>query len=270
MEETERKLHALEEIFRAMGSVAIGYSSGVDSTLMLAVAHRVLGDRAVAFTAVSGTFPRRERSEAADFCREHGITQVEVLTDELAVPGFAENPENRCYLCKKALFSRFLEEAAQRNLAWVCEGSNLDDLGDYRPGLQAVAELGIRSPLREAELTKGEIRQLSHNLGLPTWDKPSFACLASRIPYGDTITREKLELVDRAEQLLLNLGFRQMRVRLHGTVARLEVLPEDMQAMLDQREQIVPALKAMGLKYVAMDLQGFRTGSMNETRKTED
>lgn len=269
MLELEYKRSRLEEIFRQMGSAAIGFSSGVDSALMLAVAHSVLGDRAVAFTAVSGTFPRRERNEAADFCESRGIRQVEILTDELAVPGFAENPKNRCYLCKKALFSRFLQEAKAQKLDWVCEGSNVDDLGDYRPGLQAVAELGIRSPLREAGLTKQEIRWLSRDMGLPTWDKPSYACLASRFPYGETISREKLELVDRAEQLLLELGFRQMRVRLHGTMARLEVLPEDMERLFACREAVAPALKAMGFSYVALDLEGYRTGSLNETLKED-
>lgn len=270
MDLIHEKLHRLEEIFRVMGSAAIGYSAGVDSTLMLAVAHQVLGDHAVALTAVSGTFPQRERQKATAFCHSRGIRQIEIETDPFSIPGFGENPKNRCYLCKKQIFSRFLLEANREKLSWVCEGSNVDDLKDFRPGLQAVAELGIRSPLREAMLSKGDIRQLSRLLGLPTWDKPSYACLASRFAYGETIDQEKLFMVEQAEQYLIDQGFRQVRVRLHGRLARVEVLPEAIEELVARRETIYPALTSIGFSYVTLDLGGYRIGSMNDTLKQED
>lgn len=262
----EEKYTRLQEILRSLGRVAVAFSSGVDSTLLLKAAHDALGENAAALTARSAIFPRRESEESLDFCRAEGIRQIVVPVDELQVEGFRENPPDRCYLCKRALFAAFCRIAAEQDLGAVVEGSNVDDCGDYRPGMRAIAELEIRSPLREAGLTKAEIRELSRRLDLPTWDKPSFACLASRFAYGEEITEEKLAMVERAEAYLMGLGFCQMRVRIHGRLARVEVLPEDMDRFLDPtlRAAAAAALREMGFLYVTLDLQGYRMGSMNE------
>ena len=260
----EAKLARLRTLLRETGGIAIAFSSGVDSTFLLKVAHEELGERAIAVTARSHSLPKREQDEAAAFCAREGIRQVVVDSEELAIPGFRQNPTNRCYLCKKELFTKILEIARAEGLSAVAEGSNMDDLGDYRPGLQAVRELGIRSPLREAGLTKAEIRELSRALGLPTWNKPSFACLASRFPYGEEITVERLARVERAEQYLLDLGFGQVRVRSHADLARIELCAADIPKAIEQREKRHAALKGLGFAYVALDLQGYRTGSMNE------
>lgn len=269
MDALHEKLHRLEFYLADLGSVAVAFSAGVDSTFLLKVAHDILGDKAIAVTAKSCSFPGRELREAIAFCQREGIEHVIIESEELAIEGFRQNPKNRCYLCKHELFTKIGEMAAGRNIVHIAEGSNLDDNGDYRPGLQAVAELGVKSPLRYAELTKDEIRALSKELGLPTWHKQSFACLASRFVYGETISEEKLEMVDKAEQLLLDLGFHQVRVRIHGVMARIEVLPAEFGRLLQEevRRPVCDTLKDLGFSYVTLDLAGYRSGSMNETLK---
>lgn len=261
-----RKYEKLKELFSQYGSVAVAFSAGVDSTLLLAVAAETLGDRTVAVSVSADWIPDRESREAIEFCASKKIRQVCLRLAADEVDGFAENPPDRCYLCKKVLFERILEAALAQGITCVAEGSNVDDLDDYRPGLRAIAELGVKSPLREAGLTKQEIRELSRELGLPTADKSSFACLASRIPYGERITSEKLSMADRGEQLLFNHGFRQFRVRVHGTLARIELLQEEMERMMTEplRSGIYEEMKRIGFSYVALDLKGYRTGSLNE------
>ena len=262
----EKKQH-LESFLRELGSVVVAFSSGVDSTFLLKVAHNVLGEKAVAVTARSCSFPVRELNEAKAFCEAEGIEHIIVESEELSIEGFSQNPKNRCYLCKHELFEKIWDIARTKGLNAVAEGSNTDDDGDYRPGMIAVRELGVLSPLRHVGLSKAEIRELSKKLGLPTWDKQSFACLSSRFVYGETISEERLSMVDRAEQLLLDEGFHQVRVRIHGTLARIEVESGEFEKLLALREKIVTAFKSYGFTYVTMDLTGYRTGSMNEALK---
>ena len=261
------KYEKLQKYLEDLGGVVVAFSSGVDSTFLLRVAHDVLGDRAVAVTASSCSFPARELNEAKTYCAENGIEHIIVASEELDIDGFRQNPKNRCYLCKHELFEKILKIAEEKGLPAVAEGSNMDDNGDYRPGLLAVKELGIKSPLRYAELSKAEIRELSRELGLPTWNKQSFACLSSRFVYGETISEIKLSMVDKAEQLLLDMGFHQVRVRIHDKIARIEVQPQDIPRLVEEvnREAITQKFREYGFSYVTVDLIGYRTGSMNET-----
>lgn len=264
MIDIDEKYNRLKEYLKELGSVAVAFSSGVDSTFLLKTAHDVLGDNAVAITARSCSFPMRELNEAKAFCREQGIRHIIVDSEELDIDGFSQNPKNRCYLCKTELFTKMKKKAEELGLKYIVEGSNTDDNGDYRPGLIAVKEQGVKSPLRYAELNKAEIRELSHRLGLNTWNKQSFACLSSRFVYGETITEKKLGMVDRAEQLLIDLGFTQVRVRIHGEMARIEIKKDEFSKMLDVSDRVCKYLKSLGFTYVSLDLDGYRMGSMNE------
>lgn len=261
----ENRLEQLKDYLKNLESVVVAFSSGVDSTFLLKVAHDVLQNNVIAVTASSRVFPARELNEAKEFCQKEGIKHIIVETDEFNIEEFSQNPPNRCYICKRELFLKFLDVAKNNNIKHVIEGSNLDDDGDYRPGMKAVRELGIKSPLKEFGFTKNEIRALSKTLGLSTFEKPSFACLVSRFVYGEEITEDKLKMVEKAEQFLLDTGFHQVRVRVHSNIARIEVLPEEFKKLTDNRLMIARKLKDFGFAYVTVDLFGYRTGSMNET-----
>jgi len=265
--EVHIKHKKLNDYLRELESIAVAFSGGVDSTFLLKIAHDVLGARVIAVTARSCSFPKRELNEAVAFCKKEGIAHVIFDSEELEIEGFSKNPANRCYLCKKELFTKILTIAKEYKILHIAEGSNKDDEGDYRPGLTAVAELGIKSPLRYAELNKQEIRLLSKEMNLPTWNKQSYACLSSRFPYGEEINPERLGIIDKAEQFLLDMGFRQIRVRYHGNLARIETDEDGFALMSEQerREKIYAALKELGFTYIALDILGYRTGSMNET-----
>lgn len=265
--ESYEKLIQLKEDIKKMGSLAVSFSGGVDSTFLLKVAADVLGDKVIAVTARSSTYPEREYKEAERFAKDLGIRHIVIISEELEIEGFSENPVNRCYFCKHELFEKVKEVAKQNGIKYVADGSNIDDLGDYRPGMQAVKELEVVSPLKAVGMTKEDIRVLSKEMALPTWNKQAFACLASRFPYGHHITREKLGMVDRAEQLLLDLGFWQVRVRHHGDLARIEVDPKERHKFFEQdlMERVYSAFQEIGFTYVSLDMKGYRTGSMNET-----
>jgi uncharacterized protein len=262
----EQKFEKLKDILKNLGSAAVAYSGGVDSTFLLKVAYDVLGDKVIAVTAKSSTYPEREFNEAKTYIAQFGAKHVVIVSEELEIEGFSKNPVNRCYFCKKELFTKVREVANEYGFAHVLDGSNFDDIGDYRPGMKAAKELEVASPLKLAELTKNDIRELSKQLNIPTWDKPSFACLSSRFPYGNEINVEKLSQVDKAEQFLMDLGFKQLRVRHHGDIARIEVAPKDRMKFFDLElmDKIGAEFKSFGFKYVTLDIMGYRTGSMNE------
>jgi uncharacterized protein len=262
----EKKLQNLVDIIGEMGSLLVAYSGGVDSTLLLRVAKDVLGERVIAATAKSPTYPEREYEQARAMARILGVKHITVTTEELDHPEFFKNPPNRCYYCKMELFGQLRKLADHKGFNWVVDGTNCDDLNDFRPGMKAALEMAVRSPLKEAGLTKQEIRSLSKRMGIPTWNKPSLACLASRFPYGDRITPSGLQMVAEAEDYLHDLGFKQVRVRHHNSVARIEVPLEEMGRFYQAefRHQVVERLKLIGYTYATLDLQGYRSGSMNE------
>jgi len=268
----QEKYQVLKNNMKKRESAAIAFSGGVDSTFLVKVAHEVLGDKMIAVTATSSTYPERELKEAIKYAKDMGVKHLIISSEELDIEGFASNPTNRCYYCKKELFTKINAIAKENGVEYVFDGSNIDDDGDYRPGMQAARELEVVSPLKEAKLTKDDIRELSKELGLPTWNKPAFACLSSRFPYGNEITAPKLKMVDEAEQFLLDMGIRQVRVRHHGEIARIEVAPEERVQFFDVEvmDRIGERFKEIGFTYVTLDMLGYRTGSMNEVLTAEE
>jgi len=262
----KKKTEKLVGILENMKSVAIGFSGGVDSTFLAAFAYKLLGDKAVAYTAVSSSYPKREREESIKLAQEIGIRQEFFESEEVDIPEFSDNPSDRCYYCKKELYHKLAHLALDRGIKNVIDASNKDDESDFRPGIKALKELGVRSPLKEVGLTKDEIRILSKEMGLPTWNKPAFACLSSRFQYGDSITVNKLSKVEEAENFLKNLGFRIIRVRDHGNMVRIETSQKEMDLFLNDetRNAIVEKFKEIGYNFISLDLEGYRTGSMNE------
>lgn len=268
-DEQKEKLGRLKEIISGLGSLAIGFSGGVDSSFLLAVAHEVLGDHVIAVTGVDASVPEREVNEAKAFCEDREIRHILCTVDPLKEEGYRNNSPDRCYFCKHGIFTEVKKIADEYGIEYMAEGSNMDDIGDYRPGLKAAAELSVKSPLREAKLYKSDIRLLSKAMGLPTWSKPAYACLASRFVYGEEITEEKLHIIDRAEQFLIERGFFEERVRMHGNIARIEVPPADIPRLASDevREAVYEEFKKLGFLFVTLDMKGYRTGSMNETLK---
>ncbi|HLI47928.1 MAG TPA: ATP-dependent sacrificial sulfur transferase LarE [Chthonomonas sp.] len=261
------KYHQLRQILQDMGQVVVGYSGGVDSTLVLKVAYDELGQGALAVVGNSEAFPEGEVEEAVKVAQQIGVEVVLITTHELSNPHFAVNNPNRCYHCKTELYTELRKVADARGIRWIADGSHAEDgrPGDHRPGMIAAEERGVRSPLREAGFTKSDIRALARHLGLPNWDKPSFACLSSRFPYGTRITPELLARVDGCEKFLRSLGFRQFRVRHHDTIARIEVEPHEMMHVLEHREAILTRFRELGYTYVTLDIEGYRQGKMNDT-----
>ncbi len=271
-DETQGKYQRLQAELGKLERVLVAFSGGVDSTLLLKAAVDVLGDQVIAVTALSETTPRHEKQDAVALARSLGVRHLEVASHELTIASFVENPPDKCYICKKSRFGGLVELAAQQKIPWIVDGENVDDDGDYRPGSLAARELGVRSPLREAGLTKKEIRQLSKDLDLPTWNKPAYACLASRIPYGHAITAQKLKQVDDAETFIRELGISwQVRVRHEEDTARIEVQADAIHRFTDQdiRQRVVTKLRALGFKFVALDLEGYQTGHLNRAIETE-
>jgi len=264
--ETLLKFENLKNILKDMGTVLVGFSGGVDSSLLLKTAHEVLGDRVLAVIAQSDTYPEKEQKEAVKLAEEWNVRLKIIQTDELDNPKFVQNPPTRCYFCKNELFSKLKEIASSNGILFVCDGSNYEDLDDFRPGAKAAEELGVRSPLKEAGLIKDEIREISRWMGLPTWNKPSLACLSSRFPYNTEIDRDSLKQISLAEDFLRNKGFTQVRVRHHGQIARIELEPDEIVILMDPdlRRDVVENFKAFGYAYITLDLAGYRTGSMNE------
>ena len=250
-----------------LGSLAVGFSGGVDSTFLLEAAYEVLGDKVIAVTAVDASMPEREQKEAEEFCKERGIRYVTVHTDPMQEEAYRNNSPDRCYYCKRMIYTQIKKIAEKNGIEHVAEGSNTDDLGDYRPGLRAVEELSVKSPLRDAGLSKSDIRTISKAMGLPTWNKPAYACLASRFAYGEEITEKKLHMIDKAEQFLIENGFIKERVRLHGNIARIEVPEVDIPRLAadKMRVKVYEKFKEIGFLFVTLDMKGYRTGSMNDT-----
>lgn len=264
MNQPEQKYQHLREILRSMDGIVIGYSGGVDSTFLARVATDVLGERALSVSAISESYAAEERAEGQQFARDLGLNYIEVDTRELDNPEYRANNSNRCYFCKQELMTHLKQVAEREGIGVIALGTVTDDLGDYRPGQAAARELGARFPLLEADLSKDDVRVLSKQLNIPTWNKPAFACLSSRFPYGEEITAEKLKMVERAEGVLREFGFRQFRVRHHNNLARIEVAPNEMETLFREREPIAMQFREIGYAYVSMDLMGYRTGSMNE------
>lgn len=261
------KLERLKGYIRGLEKLAIAFSGGVDSSFLLKVAHMVLGDNAIAITVNGAIHPDWEIEEAKEIANNIGVRHIVVDIDIFKDENIVNNPPDRCYHCKLTVFSLIKEVAKSYGIDNVADGSNVDDIGDYRPGMKALKELKILSPLKEVGLSKSEIRKLSRELGLPTWNKPALACLATRIPYNTKITREALSMIDSGEYFLRGLGFNQVRLRHMGNLAKIEVLPEDMPRLIELREEIIQKLKEIGYTYITVDLEGYTTGSMNRTIK---